>query len=291
MRAAAEVGGKAEEAAPAADEAAQSQVLIGHLASYQVRRWGTCCAILGDMLSWGTCCPMQSSRGTVRSLAWQLRSACVHASEGLFAAGCPQLQGMGRASVECISGCACEPSVLDGWWERHASLQVMHTIRVSAGGHRGVGGDVQLCAVGWNRTTAGTQPRHSAPRFVAARKLPAHARSRLAPANLCNQPQVSEHPECRIKLTVLNESTGKGKAAGHKVRLGWATRNAARVVGAPAQSAACACIWEAWPAVSSLMASLALHDRLQVKLMAALVLAGTSTEGLSKPGKLAAISR
>lgn len=35
----------------------------------------------------------------------------------------------------------------------------------------------------------------------------------------------------------------------------------------------------------------ALQTRLQVKLMAALVLAGTSTEGLSKPGKLAAISR
>ena len=31
--------------------------------------------------------------------------------------------------------------------------------------------------------------------------------------------------------------------------------------------------------------------RAQVKLMAALVLAGTSTEGLSKPGKLAAIAR
>jgi hypothetical protein len=56
--------------------------------------------------------------------------------------------------------------------------------------------------------------------------------------------QVSEHPKCRIKLTVMEESSGKGKAAGHKV-----------------------------------------------KLMAALVLAGTSTEGLSKPGRLAAISQ
>lgn len=51
-------------------------------------------------------------------------------------------------------------------------------------------------------------------------------------------PQVTEHPKCRIKLTVLDESSGKGKAAGHKV-----------------------------------------------KLTAALVLAGTSTEGLSKPGR------
>ncbi|EFN59047.1 expressed protein [Chlorella variabilis] len=93
-------------------------------------------------------------------------------------------QGMGKAEVECISGCECETTVLDGWWERHASLQVMHTV------------------------------------------------------------MVTEHPKCRIKLTVLDESSGKGKAAGHKV-----------------------------------------------KLTAALVLAGTSTEGLSKPGRLSAIAR
>ncbi|KAL4432396.1 hypothetical protein ABPG77_001695 [Micractinium sp. CCAP 211/92] len=93
-------------------------------------------------------------------------------------------EGMGRAKVECISGCTCEPNVLDGWWERHASLQVMHTIRVS------------------------------------------------------------EHPKCRIKLTVLDESSGEGKAAGHKV-----------------------------------------------KLTAALVLAGTTTEGLSKPGRLSSIAQ
>ena len=39
---------------------------------------------------------------------------------------------MGRARVECTSGCTCKPTVLDGWWERHASLQVMHTIKVWA---------------------------------------------------------------------------------------------------------------------------------------------------------------
>lgn len=121
----AEADGKDEEAAKATDT--QSQILIGHLASYE---------------------------------------------------------GMGRAKVQCISGCTCEANVLDGWWERHASLQVMHTIRVS------------------------------------------------------------EHPKCRVKVTVLEESSGEGKAAGHKV-----------------------------------------------KLTAALVLAGTSTEGLSKPGRLSAIAR
>lgn len=39
----AEVGGK-QEAAPA-EEAAQSQILIGHLASYQVRRQGFCACV------------------------------------------------------------------------------------------------------------------------------------------------------------------------------------------------------------------------------------------------------
>ena len=58
-------------------------------------------------------------------------------------------QGMGRALVECVGGCTCETSVLDGWWERHASLQVMHTIRVSVplqGGRRSWHG-MRLCTL------------------------------------------------------------------------------------------------------------------------------------------------
>ena len=64
---------------------------------------------------------------------------------------------------------------------------------------------------------------------------PTHAH---AGARVLRVLQVSEHPKCRIKLTILDESSGEGKAAGHKV-----------------------------------------------KLTAALVLAGTTTEGLSKPGR------
>ena len=67
-----------------------------------------------------------------------------------------------------------------------------------------------------------------------------HPRALLL-ASLC---QVSEHPKCRVQLTIMEESSGKGKAAGHKV-----------------------------------------------KLTAALVLAGTTTEGLSKPGRLSSITR
>lgn len=32
--------------------------------------------------------------------------------------------GMGRAKIECIAGCACEPMTLDGHWKKNASLQV-----------------------------------------------------------------------------------------------------------------------------------------------------------------------
>jgi hypothetical protein len=64
---------ESQEKAPPKEEGGMSQILIGHLASYE---------------------------------------------------------GMGKARVQCVSGCECKESVLDGWWERHASLQVMHTVMV-----------------------------------------------------------------------------------------------------------------------------------------------------------------
>ncbi len=144
--AAAEVGGK-QEAAPA-EEAAQSQILIGHLASYQVSQL---CSGLGKAepadRRWGMW--MESTAfGTVAiAIAVLLHAAgsslaCTIATARMQ----PLPQGMGRASVECVSGCTCEPSVLDGWWERHASLQVMHTIRVSQGGLGG--GRTRPCRAG-----------------------------------------------------------------------------------------------------------------------------------------------
>jgi len=32
-------------------------------------------------------------------------------------------RGMGTADVECVSGCQCEPQLLDGTWETEVSLQ------------------------------------------------------------------------------------------------------------------------------------------------------------------------
>lgn len=39
--------------------------------------------------------------------------------------------GMGRARVECRSGCTCEPSVLEGHWGVKASMQMIHKFRAS----------------------------------------------------------------------------------------------------------------------------------------------------------------
>lgn len=40
-------------------------------------------------------------------------------------------QKMGLARVECRSGCTCPPSVMDGLWGDHTSLQQMHSFRAS----------------------------------------------------------------------------------------------------------------------------------------------------------------
>lgn len=38
---------------------------------------------------------------------------------------------MGLARVECRSGCTCGPTVVDGLWGDHTSLQQMHSFRAS----------------------------------------------------------------------------------------------------------------------------------------------------------------
>lgn len=44
-------------------------------------------------------------------------------------------QGMGTAAVECVSGCRCKRNVLDGTWERDASLFTIMRFHVGAGFH------------------------------------------------------------------------------------------------------------------------------------------------------------
>ena len=61
--------------------------------------------------------------------------------------------GMGQASVECVSGCACNSTVVDSHWEERVSLQVMHRVLVrrrrgaGAGRCGGAGGALEaVCA-------------------------------------------------------------------------------------------------------------------------------------------------
>ena len=39
-------------------------------------------------------------------------------------------QGMGQAQVECASGCTCDTTLLDGHWDREATLTDLTTLKV-----------------------------------------------------------------------------------------------------------------------------------------------------------------
>eukprot|EP00887_Chlorella_sp_A99_P003432 scaffold7.g3432.t1 len=43
-------------------------------------------------------------------------------------------QHMGRARVECVAGCRCQPSTLEGAWERKATLQAQHSFQATQAG-------------------------------------------------------------------------------------------------------------------------------------------------------------
>lgn len=38
---------------------------------------------------------------------------------------------MGTAAVECVSGCECPRTILDGTWEQQATLMQIHTFKAS----------------------------------------------------------------------------------------------------------------------------------------------------------------
>lgn len=41
------------------------------------------------------------------------------------------MQNMGKARVQCKSGCTCKPTTLDASWVRRESLQQIHSFKVS----------------------------------------------------------------------------------------------------------------------------------------------------------------
>lgn len=91
--------------------------------------------------------------------------------------------------MECVSGCACKPSVLDGTSASRVSVFKVHAFKV-----------------GWMSAQA------------AAAAFPSAPPRRLINAPPPAQPQVSQHARCRIRVTVRREP-GAVPQEGHKVTL------------------------------------------------------------------------
>ena len=126
-------------------------------------------------------------------------------------------QGMGQALLECAAGCNCSEAVLDGHWDREATLTDLTTLKASgcqsqllreAAARWGRCQDApQACGGGAARRAApGPQcslppPAAGAPSCVPRRSL------RLA---LRPWPQVSPHASCTLRLTLLNTTSSGG---------------------------------------------------------------------------------
>ena len=126
-------------------------------------------------------------------------------------------KGMGTARVQCVSGCMCKPSKLDGTWQMRFSLFWFHRFQVSQA---------------WRESRP--WPAHL-PALVAMPACP--ARSKTAPppplaasnaapdagAAACfaawDNVQVSRHKRCRFRVTLTDEP-GEFPEEGHKVRVG-----------------------------------------------------------------------
>lgn len=106
-------------------------------------------------------------------------------------------EGMGRARVECVAGCECKPATLDGHWKKNASLQVNRA-----------------------RTQAPVQQSEWAVARQPCFKLLLTLSDSHSPLSLLPQVMlqlaVTEAPACRLRVSVLPESSSGG---GHKVKL------------------------------------------------------------------------
>lgn len=106
-------------------------------------------------------------------------------------------QGMGTARVECVSGCKCDPSWLDGTWDRQASLFTILRFHVRPGA--GFSAE-RSCCIRSVRSSCPLAP--------------------LPSANACRASfllQVTRHKQCRFRVTVLDKP-GEFPQDGHKVR-------------------------------------------------------------------------
>ena len=72
------------------------------------------------------CLPLPAScsalQGAWAELEVDSRSAAAHGETQVWLSHLRSYQGMGTARIECKSGCTCTPTLLDGTWNRRASL-------------------------------------------------------------------------------------------------------------------------------------------------------------------------
>ena len=99
-------------------------------------------------------------------------------------------ESMGNARVTCVAGCSCEPSTLQGRWERRATVRQFHAFQVRR--RRWARGRLRALP-GAARAAASRCPLPGAPLL----------------------PQASQHATCRIRVSILAET----ETDGHKVSL------------------------------------------------------------------------
>ena len=121
---------------------------------------------------------------------------------------------MGIAQVTCVSGCTCRPNWADGFWDSATSLTQMHAFKVGGGGWRAGG-----VSAGGLPGLRGCSHRHArgraAPVCHGAPPPPRRpAPPPSLPAALRRPLQASQHPRCRVRVTVVERSRDdKGRAA------------------------------------------------------------------------------
>ena len=127
-------------------------------------------------------------------------------------------QCMGTALIECKSGCTCEPTKLDGTWNRRASLFWSTRVFVSctlchAVQHGSCCQSAVACLAQCNVRLLGCcRDRSSAGLCAACLACTADPLKPVSNAPL----QVSRHPQCLIRVTVLPDA-GEFPQEGHKV--------------------------------------------------------------------------
>ena len=185
---------------------------------------------------------------------WILFSCCARLSRVRARPHACSYEGHGKAMVQCVGNCTCPDTTLDSYWERHASLQQMHAFQVgiSTCGHWAASrccwaGLVIRCDLHlvmcvtillyllastwllcrrWGPCVRLSRPLPpppppgqmipplTTPHPANYPTTPAHALHQISP---CRCSQVSQHSDCRVRVTVLPETSAPD--GGHKVKL------------------------------------------------------------------------